>query len=138
MKNNTRVVLASSTAALILACASSASAQYVVQIPVDSILNGRAVTTLTGGAVVTFGNKQGIYSGGQLGYVTAAVQMMLNPTSKGVGLPDDGFFPATANLPAFQLHFSNAAPAASPQTHQLPASATAGPQTLQFPVPPAT
>jgi hypothetical protein len=138
MKMNTRVVLASSTAALILACASRADAQYVVQIPVDSILDGRAVTTLTGGTVVTFGNKQGIYSGGQTGYATAAVQMMLAPTSKGVGLPDDGFFPATANLPPFQLHFSNAAPAASPQTRQLPASATAGAQTFQFPVPPAT
>ena len=135
---NARVVLASSTAALILACASSASAQYVVQIPVDSVLDGRAVTTFTGGTVVTFGNKQGIYSGGQTGYVTAAVQMMLAPTSKGVGLPDDGFFPATGNLPPFQLHFSNAAPAASPQTRQLPASATAGAQTFQFPVPPAT
>jgi hypothetical protein len=138
MKKNTRVVLAASAAALILACASSANAQYVVQIPVDSILNGRAVTTLTGGTVVTFGNKQGIYSGGQTGYATAAVQMMLAPTSKGVGLPDDGLFPATGNLPPFQLHFSNAAPATSPQTRQLPASATAGAQTFQFPVPPAT
>jgi len=138
MKKNTRVVLAASTAALILACASNANAQYVVQIPVDSILDGRAVTTLTGGTVVTFGNKQGIYSGGQTGYATAAVQMMLAPTSKGVGLPDDGLFPATGNLPPFQLHFSNAAPAASPQTRQLPASAAAGAQTFQFPVPPAT
>ena len=94
MKKNMRVVLAASAAVLILACASSAYAQYVVQIPVDSILDGRAVTTLTGGTIVTFGNKQGIYSGGQTGYVTAAVQMMLAPTSKGVGLPDDGFFPA--------------------------------------------
>ncbi|HVZ71620.1 MAG TPA: hypothetical protein VHJ20_04535 [Polyangia bacterium] len=138
MNKNTRLVLASSIAALILACASSARAQYVVQIPVDSILDGRAVTTFTGGKVVTFGSKQGIYSGGQTGYATAAVQMMLNPTSKGVGLPDDGFFPATGDLPAFQLHFSNAAPATSPQTKQLPASATAGAQTFQFPVPPAT
>jgi hypothetical protein len=138
MKKNTRVVLAASAAALILAWASSAHAQYVVQIPVDSILDGRAVTTLTGGAVVTFGNKQGIYSGGQTGYATAAVQMMLAPTSKGVGLPDDGLFPAMGDLPPFQLHFSNAAPATSPQTRQLPAAATAGAQTFQFPVPPAT
>ena len=138
MKKNARVVMAASAAVLVLACASSAYAQYVVQIPVDSILDGRAVTTFTSGAVVTFGNKQGIYSGGQTGYATAAVQMMLAPTSKGVGLPDDGFFPATGNLPPFQLHFSNAAPATSPQTRQLPASATAGAQTFQFPVPPAT
>ena len=40
MKKNTRIVLATSAAALILACASSANAQYVVQIPVDSILDG--------------------------------------------------------------------------------------------------
>jgi MYXO-CTERM domain-containing protein len=138
MKKNTKAALAASAAALVLACASSAYAQYVVQIPVDSVLDGRAVITLTGGAVVPFGNKQGIYSGGTTGYATAAVQTMLAPTSKGVGLPDDGFFPATGNLPAFQLHFSNAAPATSPQTHQLPASATTGAQTFQFPVPPAS
>jgi MYXO-CTERM domain-containing protein len=138
MKKNTKAALAASAAALVLACASSAYAQYVVQIPVDSVLDGRAVITLTGGAVVPFGNKQGIYSGGTTGYATAAVQMMLAPTSKGVGLPDDGFFPATGNLPAFQLHFSNAAPATSPQTHQLPASAATGAQTFQFPVPPAS
>jgi len=138
MKKNSKATLAASAAALVLACASSANAQYVVQIPVDSVLDGRAVITLTGGAVVPFGNNQGIYSGGTTGYATAAVQMMLAPTSKGVGLPDDGFFPATGNLPPFQLHFSNAAPATSPQTRQLPASATAGAQTFQFAVPPAS
>jgi len=138
MKMSIKVALAATAAALVLACASSANAQYVVQIPVDSVLDGRAVITLTGGAVVPFGNKQGIYSGGTTGYATAAVQMMLAPTSKGVGLPDDGLFPAAGNLPAFQLHFSNAAPATSPQTHQLPAAAATGSQTFQFPVPPAS
>jgi hypothetical protein len=138
MKKNAKAALAASAAALVLACASSANAQYVVQIPVDSVLDGRAVITLTGGAVVPFTNKQGIYSGGTTGYATAAVQAMLAPTSKGVGLPDDGLFPATGNLPDFQLHFSNAAPATSPQTHQLPAAAATGSQTFQFPVPPAS
>ena len=110
MKKNTRVVLAASAAALILACASSANAQYVVQIPVDSILNGRAVTTLTGGTIVTFGNKQGIYSGGQTGYATAAVQMMLAPTSKGVGLPDDGLFPRRGTCRPFSCTFRTPRP----------------------------
>ena len=66
--------------------------------------------------------------------------MMLAPTSKGVGLPDDGLFPATGNLPPLSwLHFSNAAPATSPQTRQLPALGHGGcTQTFQFPVPPAT
>ena len=117
----TSVVMAASAAALILTCASSAYAQYVVQIPVDSILDGRAVTTLTGGAVVTFGNKQDIYSGGQTGYATAAVQMMLAPTSKRVGLPDDGFFsrdgePATLSAALFERrarHEPSDAPTAS-------------------------
>jgi len=47
-------------------------------------------------------------------------------------------FPRDGDLPAFQLHFSNAAPATSPQTHQLPAAAATGAQTFQFPVPPAS
>jgi len=69
-----------------------------------------AVITLTGGAVVPFGNKQGIYSGGTTGYATAAVQMMLAPTSKGVGLPDDGFFPATATCRPFNCTFRTPRP----------------------------
>jgi hypothetical protein len=132
---NGKVLLAATAAALILAHASSARAQYVVQIPVDSVLNGRSVSTLTGGVVVPFTPNEGVYSDGADGYATAAVKMQLANTSPGVGLPDDGLFPATAMLPAFQLHFSNAAPATSPQTHYIPAGAAA--PTFQFPVPPA-
>ena len=44
MKKNARGVMAASAAVLILACASSAHAQFVVQIPVDSILDGRAAS----------------------------------------------------------------------------------------------
>jgi len=43
--------------------------------------------------------------------------MQLANTSLGVGLPDDGFFRATGALPAFQLHFSNAAPRAGYLSH---------------------
>ncbi len=132
---NRKVLLAATAAALTLAQASSARAQYVVQIPVDSVLNGRSVSTLTGGVVVPFTPNEGVYSNGANGYATAAVKMQLASTTPGVGLPDDGLFPAAAPLPAFQLHFSNAAPATSPQTHYIPAGAAA--PTFQFAVPPA-
>jgi hypothetical protein len=132
---NRKVLLAATAAALTLAHASSARAQYVVQIPVDSVLNGRSVSTLTGGVVVPFTPNEGVYSNGADGYATAAVKMQLANTSPGVGLPDDGLFPATATLPAFQLHFSNAAPATSFQTHYIPAGAPT--PTFQFAVPPA-
>ena len=132
---NRKVLLAATAAALTLAHASSARAQYVVQIPVESVLNARSVSTLTGGVVVPFKPNEGVYSNGADGYATAAVKMQLANTSPGVGLPDDGLFPATATLPAFQLHFSNAAPAASFQTHYIPAGAAA--PTFQFAVPPA-
>jgi hypothetical protein len=132
---NGKVFLAATAAALTLAHASSAQAQYVVQIPVDSVLNARSVSTLTGGVVVPFTPNEGVYSNGADGYATAAVKMQLASTTPGVGLPDDGLFPATAMLPAFQLHFSNAAPATSPQTHYIPAGAPA--PTFQFAVPPA-
>jgi hypothetical protein len=132
---NGKLLLAATAAALTLAHASSARAQYVVQIPVDSVLNGRSVSTLTGGVVVPFTPNEGVYSNGANGYATAAVKMQLANTTPGVGLPDDGLFPAAAPLPAFQLHFSNAAPATSPQTHYIPAGAAA--PTFQFAVPPA-
>ena len=89
---NMKVALSATTLALTLTQTSSALAQYVVQIPVDSLLNGRSV-------------------------------------------PDDGLFPATGMLPPFQLHFSNAAPATSPQTYYIHAKAAQ--PSFQFSVPPA-
>jgi MYXO-CTERM domain-containing protein len=134
---NGKVALAATTLALTSTHASSALAQYVVQIPVDSVLDGRSVSTLTGGAVVPWVAGQGVYNDGCCGaYATAAVKAKLAPNAAGQGLPDDGLFPATATLPAFQLHFSNAAPATSPQTHQV--HQTTGPQSFQFAVPAAT
>jgi hypothetical protein len=133
---NSKVTVAATTAALTLAFASTAQAQYVVQIPVDSLLNGRSVSTLTGGVVVPWTPNEGVYNNGGGGaYATAAVQAKLAPNAGGTGLPDDGLFPATGMLPAFQLHFSNAAPATSPQTYYIHANA---PQpSFQFSVPPA-
>jgi len=71
---NGRIPLAATAAALILAHASSASAQYAVQIPVDSVLDGRSVSTLSGGVVVPFAPNEGVYTNGALGYATAAVK----------------------------------------------------------------
>jgi MYXO-CTERM domain-containing protein len=80
--------------------------------------------------------NEGVYNNGGGGaYATAAVKAKLAPTAAGAGLPDDGLFPATGQLPAFQLHFSNAAPATSPQTYYIHANNT--PQSFQFAVPPA-
>jgi hypothetical protein len=140
---NVKATLAATTLALTLTHASSALAQYVVQIPVDSVLDGRSVSTLTGGAVVPWGAGQGVYNNGAGGaYATAAVKAKLAMAAIGRGLPDDGLFPAVPPLPPFQLHFSNAAPDTSMQTHQVHQMAGApplqGPQSFQFAVPPAT
>jgi hypothetical protein len=133
---NVKVTLAVTTLALTLTQASSALAQYVVQIPVDSVLDGRSVSTLTGGVVVPWTANEGVYNNGGLGaYATAAVQAKLAPNAAGTGLPDDGLFPATGMLPPFQLHFSNAAPATSPQTYHIYANAAQ--PSFQFSVPPA-
>jgi hypothetical protein len=134
---NVKVALAATTLALTLTHASSALAQYVVQIAVDSVLDGRSVSTLTSGAVVPWVTGQGVYADGCcFGYVTAAVKAKLAPNAAGRGLPDDGLFPAISPLPPFQLHFSNAAPATSMQTRQV--HQMTGPQSFQFAVPPAT
>jgi MYXO-CTERM domain-containing protein len=134
---NIRVTLAATTLALTLTHASSALAQYVVQIPVDALLNGRSVSTLTAGVVVPWTANEGVYNNGGGGaYATAAVKAQLAATAGGVGLPDDGLFPATGMLPPFQLNFSNAAPASSPQTYHIYANAAA--PSFQFAVPPAT
>jgi hypothetical protein len=148
MNPKMKVTWVVATIAMISAYPTLASAQYVVQIPVDSVLENRSVNTLTGGmvaggkvtggTVVPFTNGDGIFGGGSGGYATAEVQAELAPTSTGVGLPDDGLFPAAGNLPAFQLHFSNDAPATSFQTRRLPAAGAADTQTFQFPVPPAS
>jgi hypothetical protein len=133
---NAKVTLAATTLALSLTHASSALAQYVVQIPVDSLLNGRSVSTLTGGVVVPWTPNEGVYNNGGGGaYATAAVLAKLAPNAGGTGLPDDGLFPATGMLPPFQLHFSNAAPATSPQTYHIYANAAQ--PSFQFSVPPA-
>jgi len=148
MNPKMKVTWVVATIAMSSAYPALASAQYVVQIPVDSVLENRSVNTLTGGmvaggtvtggTVVPFTNGDGIFGGGSGGYATAEVQAELAPTSTGVGLPDDGLFPAAGNLPAFQLHFSNDAPATSFQTRRLPAAGAADTQTFQFPVPPAS
>jgi hypothetical protein len=59
-----------------------------------------------------WGADQGVYNNGAGGaYATAALKAKLAMAAIGRGLPDDGLFPAVPPLPAFQLHFSNAAPA---------------------------
>jgi hypothetical protein len=76
------------------------------------------------------------------GFVTAAVEALLQTQNKteggklGVALPNDGTFAETTRHPEIVLHFSDAAPSTSPQTHQVHISQ--GPQSFQFDVPPAT
>src|SRR5258708_7291142 len=115
-----------------LAFAHVARADQVVQVPVDALLNARAVTTLTAGMLVTW--TVGIDGNGTAdGYMTAAASKFHNdpPTLK--TLPDDGVFAADARHPEVVLHFSNSAPATSQQTHYV-----RGAGTLMFAVPPAT
>lgn len=101
-------------AALFLAgAASAAAAESVVQLPVDSLLDGRPVSTFTAGSVVrwTAGVDQ------HDGFATNAAIAALKQS--GPGLPDDATFPANADHPEMVLHFSNAAAATSQQAHLL-------------------
>jgi MYXO-CTERM domain-containing protein len=132
-----RASIATAVVGVTAAFGGAALADTVVQIPVDSILDGRSVSTIAAGTVTPWVSPQGVYNDGSGGaYATAAVKAKLAPTAAGEGLPDDGLFAATATLPAFQLHFSNTAPTTSPQTHQV--HITTGAQSFQFAVPPAT
>jgi hypothetical protein len=96
-----------------LAHTHAAAADEVVQLPIDSLLEGRPVTTWTAGQIVTW--TAGVDDTD--GLMTAAAEAKLN--EMGVALPDDGTFPADARHPDIVLHFSNAAPAAAPQAHSV-------------------
>jgi uncharacterized membrane protein YgcG len=110
-----------------LGASGTARADQVVQVPVDELLDGRPVSTLTGGVVVpwTVGIDQND------GFMTAAAAASLKQT--GVALPDDGTFAADAAHPEVVLHFSNAAPATRPQAHLV-----RGAGNIAFAVPRAT
>jgi hypothetical protein len=123
----------------------AAAANTVVQVDVSAVLDGRTVSTVANGVVTVWTPGDGIDNdGGPNGYVTNAVEAILKTQGKtennaiNKALPDDGMFPADpgGRFPAIQLHFSNAAPVTSPQTHSLHHST--GPQSFMFPVPPAT
>jgi hypothetical protein len=121
----------------------AAAADTVVQVPVDSVIDGRTVSTVSGTTITPWTPGQGVDGDGNAdGYVTNAVEALLATMNKtpggkaGVALPDDGMFAANARHPAVVLHFSNAAPTTSPQTHQI--HQNAGSQMFQFDVPQAT
>jgi len=143
-RRRTFTALAISTALCLASFArAAAAADSVVQIPVDSVLDGRTVSTLNGQAIVSWSAAQGIDGDGYAdGFVTTAVEAMLQKQGKtengvlGIALPDDGKFPATTRHPEIDLHFSNTAANTAPQTHQLHLST--GPQTFTFNVPQAT
>jgi hypothetical protein len=125
----------------------AAAADTVVQVNVDSVIDGRTVSTAQGQTITPWTPMQGVDGDGNGdGYVTNAVEALLVTMGKtvggkaGIALPDDGMFPADpkGRFPAVQLHFSNAAPTTSPQTHQIYISATRGPQSFMFNVPQAT
>lgn len=106
-----------------------ARADIVLQIPIDPLLNGRPVSTVTDGTVIPWTAGQGLDS--MDGLVTSAVENALGQT--GVALPDDGTFAPDADHPEAVLHFSNDALATSRQTYFLK-----GPGDFQFGVPQAT
>jgi hypothetical protein len=94
-----------------LVLARPARADQIVQVPADGTLDGRSVSTLTGGAVVPW--TTGIDKDDA--YMTLAAAKSLGQA--GPALPDDGKVAANATHPEVVLHFSNAAPATAPQTH---------------------
>jgi hypothetical protein len=109
------LVLAAVVSCAVLASAARAHGESVVQLPVDGLLDGRPVSTLTGGAVVPW--TTGLDKDDA--FMTMAAAASLHET--GPALPDDGFFPANAEHPEVRLHFSNAAAATSPQAHLVTA-----------------
>jgi hypothetical protein len=122
-----RLTLATTVFAML--AARLARADVVVQIPIDPLLNGRPVSTFTGGKVIPWTAGQGLDATD--GLVTIAAEKALGQT--GAALPDDGTFAADADHPLAILHFSNDASATSLQTHFLN-----GPGDFQFAVPQAT
>jgi MYXO-CTERM domain-containing protein len=111
--------------------ARAALADTVVQVPVTGVLDKRSVTTLTNGQIVVHTLPT---DGGNLlnGFATKAVAQMKGAPPEN-NLPDDGHFAADARHPEVVLNYSNAADAASPQTHKILAG-----DTITFPVPAAT
>jgi hypothetical protein len=141
LRNITLSLLA--TAAIGTLARYSAAADTIVQVPVDGVIDGRTVSTLEMGAIVSWTPGQGVDGDGNGdGYVTDAVEAVLNTQGKTVGgqigkaLPDDGVFPADNRHPEIVLHYSNTAPSTSPQTHQI--YIAQGPQNFSLPVPQAT
>jgi MYXO-CTERM domain-containing protein len=128
----THLYVRAACAAAILGVAGAAKADQVVQVPVDALLNARAVTTLTDGRLVPW--TVGIDGGGLSdGYMTAAASKFHGDPATLKTLPDDGKFPADTRHPEVQLHFSNDALAASQQTHYV-----RGAGQFSFDVPAAT
>jgi hypothetical protein len=133
MKSPRRIFL---TAAILVALsmASAAGADTTVQIPIDSLLNARPVSTVTNGVVVPWSPGQGIDgNGGGNGFVTQSVATKVGYT--GPALPDDGIFAAAKGLPEFDLYFSDSNPSTSFQAHNAHANVVG---TIQFAVPEAT
>ncbi len=89
------------------------AAQQVVQFAVDSLLDGRPVTTLTAGALVPW--TVGIDKDD--GYITTAAAQFLKQTGK--ALPDDATFAGDATHPDMVLHFANGASSTSPQARGI-------------------
>jgi len=105
-----------------------------VQIPIDSLLNARPVSTVSNGVVVPWSPGQGIDgNGGGNGFVTQSVAAKLGYT--GPALPDDGIFPAAKGLPEFDLYFSDSNSPTSFQAHNVHANVVGA---IQFAVPQAT
>src|SRR4051794_35990601 len=140
-----RILITCAALSVALTARGAAAADTVVQVPVDSVIDGRTVSTAAGGTITTWSAGQGVDGDGNAdGYVTNAVEAILKTQGKtvnnqlGVALPDDGMFAADARHPAVLLHFSNTAPVTSPQTHQIYINASRGSQTFQLNVPQAT
>jgi hypothetical protein len=122
------------TILIALGMARVAWADTTVQIPIDSLLDARPVSTLTGGVVVPWTAGQGIDgNGGGNGFVTEGVAAKLG--YNGPALPSNGIFPAAKGLPEFDLYFSDSNPATSFQAANVHANVVGA---IQFAVPQAT
>lgn len=123
-------------AIVLLGTASAARAAKTIQIDVSSVLNGRAISTVSNGKVTTWGAGQGVDGGD--GYITKATQDFVKGASLVAGggnpgpaipIADDPKIPAAADHPELLLHYSND-DATSPQSRRV-----TGAGTFMFPVP---
>lgn len=99
---NTKLWLIGALVTLVISTAFLYKTEKVIQVDINSVLNGRTVTTLTKGELVTWTN--GVDR--QNGYLTMAAAKFKGDADPHA-LPDESLIAANEHHPAILLHYSN-------------------------------